>query len=66
MAMRSAGGYRAARGVSFEPSSSSCSCHRGSDGGDTSFVHRRPTRSSTSGAELAQRVGFRTSGPPTP
>eukprot|EP00969_Alexandrium_andersonii_P267801 11834420-Alexandrium_andersonii.AAC.1 len=66
MAMRSAGGYRAARGVFLAPSSLSCSCHLESDGDSPSFTQRRPTRLSTSGAELAQRVGFRTSSPPPP
>eukprot|EP00969_Alexandrium_andersonii_P107919 4761344-Alexandrium_andersonii.AAC.1 len=66
MATRNAGGYRAARVVFLEPSNSSRSRHRGPGGCSPSFVHRRPTRFSASGAELAQRDGFRTSGLPTP
>eukprot|EP00969_Alexandrium_andersonii_P297262 13136627-Alexandrium_andersonii.AAC.1 len=66
MATHNAGGYLAARPSSLSPPACRAHAIGGSCGYSPSFRHRGPTRFSTSGAELAQRIGFRTSGPPTP
>eukprot|EP00969_Alexandrium_andersonii_P091587 4042689-Alexandrium_andersonii.AAC.1 len=66
MAARNAGGYSAARVIFFAPPNVSRSRRRGPKGDNPSLLRWRPTCFSTSGAELAHRVGFLASGPPTP